>query len=187
MKYSVWALVFPRNAILQALLNEYMQVSFFNVRKMAAYRLARLPKVHFSTRFAETSAMELRFSNQPERTLSLGFDTCSGSAPRNGARPQSGSIRAHIRPPSKTATRGWPLQKSVAWAYVRTENGFSPSPTRKQAEVSRMRFRAATFCRNHSRKPRTRRHRRPHLLLRRIRPQSRAARPGEHSIGQKPP
>ena len=76
MKYSVWALVFPRNAILQALLNEYMQVSFFNVRKMAAYRLARLPKVHFSTRFAETSAMELRFSNQPERTLSLGFDTC---------------------------------------------------------------------------------------------------------------
>ena len=186
MKYSVWALVFPRNPILQALLNEYMQVSFFNVRKTAAYRLARLPKVHFSTRFAETSAMELRFSNQNGLFHSVSTPA-SGSAPRNGARPQSGSIRAHMRPPSKTATRGGRCKKSVAWAYVRTENGFPPSPTRKQAEVSRMRFRAASFCRNHSRKPQTRRHRRPHLLLRRIRPQSRAARPGEHSIGQKPP
>lgn len=187
MKYSVWALVFPRNAILQALLNEYMQVSFFNVRKMAAYRLARLPKVHFSTRFAETSAMELRFSNQPERTLSLGFDTCLRlCAPKRRSSAKRFDTGAHA-PTKQNGHQGWPLQKSVAWAYVRTENGFPPSPTRKQAEVSRMRFRAATFCRNHSRKPQTRRHRRPHLLLRRIRPQSRAARPGEHSIGQKPP
>ena len=111
MKYSVWALVFPRNPILQALLNEYMQVSFFNVRKTAAYRLARLPKVHFSTRFAETSAMELRFSNQPERTLSLGFDTCLRlCAPKRRSSAKRFDTGAYA-PTKQNGHQGWPLQK----------------------------------------------------------------------------